>query len=102
MYGISDFEEEREGFRRIPEFYEVWNCAGLRVMENSFDNAHFSFVHRASFGDAGHPEPAKLEVTENDDGFLFRSEVPVVNPLAQKALLKMDSDRTVRHMNALW
>jgi phenylpropionate dioxygenase-like ring-hydroxylating dioxygenase large terminal subunit len=102
LYDIPDFEEEREGFRRIPEFYEVWHCAGLRVMENSFDNAHFSFVHRASFGDAAHPEPAKLEVTEYDDGFLFRSEVPVVNPPAQKELLKMDSDRTVRHMHARW
>ncbi|MBO6784696.1 MAG: Rieske (2Fe-2S) protein, partial [Alphaproteobacteria bacterium] len=26
-------------FRRIDEFYEVWAAPGLRIMENSFDNA---------------------------------------------------------------
>ena len=35
--------------RLIPQFYEPWHCSGLRVMENSFDNAHFSIVHAASF-----------------------------------------------------
>jgi phenylpropionate dioxygenase-like ring-hydroxylating dioxygenase large terminal subunit len=102
LFDIPDFEEEAEGFRRIDEFYEPWACAGLRVMENSFDNAHFAFVHRASFGDAGHPEPARLEVDEFEDGFLFRSEVPVRNPAAQKELLKMESDHTVRLMRARW
>lgn len=102
LFDIPDFEEEAEGCRRIDEFYETWQCAGLRVMENSFDNAHFAFVHRASFGDQGHPEPAKLEVEEYEDGFLFRSEVPVRNPALQKELLKMESDTTVRHMRARW
>jgi len=40
LFDIPDFEEEAEGFRRIDEFYEVWNCAGLRMMEAGFDNAH--------------------------------------------------------------
>jgi phenylpropionate dioxygenase-like ring-hydroxylating dioxygenase large terminal subunit len=102
LFELPHFEEEEEGLRRIPEFYEPWSCAGLRVMENSFDNAHFAFVHRASFGDAGHPEPAKLEIDEFPDGFLFRSEVPVVNPAAQKELLRMENDHTVRHMRARW
>ncbi|PZW46634.1 phenylpropionate dioxygenase-like ring-hydroxylating dioxygenase large terminal subunit [Humitalea rosea] len=102
LYPIPDFEEEAEGFRHIDEFYESWSCAGLRVMENSFDNAHFAFVHRASFGDQGHPEPAKVEIDEFADGFTFRSEVPVRNPEAQKVLLNMDSDTTVRSMNARW
>jgi phenylpropionate dioxygenase-like ring-hydroxylating dioxygenase large terminal subunit len=99
---IPDFEEEALGFRRIDEFYEVWNCAGLRLMENSFDNAHFSFVHRASFGDQGHPEPARLEIEEHDDGFLMITEVPVRNPEIQKKALNMDSDTTVRHMRGRW
>jgi phenylpropionate dioxygenase-like ring-hydroxylating dioxygenase large terminal subunit len=71
-------------------------------MENSFDNAHFAFVHRASFGDQGHPEPAKLEVEEYDDGFLFITEVPVRNPEIQKKVLRMESDTTVRHMRGRW
>lgn len=102
LFPIPDFEEEAEGFRRIDEFYEPWATSGLRVMENSFDNAHFAFVHRASFGDMGHPEPAKSEVEEFADGFVFRSEVPVVNPPMQKELLRMAEERTVRHMTARW
>jgi phenylpropionate dioxygenase-like ring-hydroxylating dioxygenase large terminal subunit len=71
-------------------------------MENSFDNAHFAFVHRASFGDQGHPEPAKLEIEEYDDGFLMITEVPVRNPEIQKKVLNMESDTTVRHMRGRW
>jgi phenylpropionate dioxygenase-like ring-hydroxylating dioxygenase large terminal subunit len=103
IVALPDFEEEREaGFRQIDEFYEVWNCAGLRVMENSFDNAHFSFVHRKSFGDQGHPVPAKLDIENTADGFLMLSSVPVRNPDIQRQLLHMESDRTVRHMRAHW
>jgi len=103
LYAIPEFEEPGEtGFRQIDEFYEVWDCAGLRVMENSFDNAHFSFVHRRSFGDQGHPVPAKLDIETLADGFLMLSSVPVKNPELQQKLLKMDSDRTVRHMRAHW
>lgn len=102
FFPIPDFEEEAEGFRRIDEFYEPWNCAGLRVMENSFDNAHFSFVHRASFGEQGHPEPAKLEIEEHPDGFLMLTEVPVRNPEIQKKVLQMESDETVRSMRGRW
>jgi phenylpropionate dioxygenase-like ring-hydroxylating dioxygenase large terminal subunit len=102
LFAIPDFEEEAEGFRRIDEFYEVWNCAGLRLMENSFDNAHFSFVHRASFGDQGHPEPAKLEIEEHRDGFLMITEVPVRNPEIQKKVLRMESSETVRSMRGRW
>lgn len=97
-------EAEDPGNRVIQQFYEPWATAGLRVMENSFDNAHFSFVHRASFGDEGHPEPARLEVEERADnlGFVMRSDVPVKNPEAQKKLLRMESEDTVRHMTATW
>ncbi len=103
LYPLPEFEEAAApGFRQIDQFYEVWQCAGLRLMENSFDNAHFSFVHRASFGDNGHPEPAKLDIEPYDDGFLMISAVPVINPDIQRKLLGIDSDRTVRHMRARW
>ena len=95
-------EAEDADYRLIQQFYEIWRCAGLRVMENSFDNAHFSFVHRKSFGDHGDPIPANLTIDEFDGGFVMRSDVPVINPEAQKELLQMDSDRTVRHMTATW
>ena len=103
LYALPDFEEaDQPGFRQIDQFYEVWECAGLRLMENSFDNAHFSFVHRASFGDRGHPEPATLEIENREDGFLMISSAPVVNPDVQRKLLSIDSGHTVRHMRARW
>ena len=103
LYALPEFEEAAtRGFRQIDQFYEAWECAGLRLMENSFDNAHFSFVHRGTFGDAGHPQPAKLEIDEYEDGFLMKSSVPVKNPEIQKSLLKIPTDDTVRHMRARW
>ncbi|ERS15525.1 Rieske 2Fe-2S domain-containing protein [Alloalcanivorax xenomutans] len=95
-------EADEPGYRVIHQFYEVWRTAGLRLMENSFDNAHFSFVHRESFGQFDKPIPAKLNIVEEDFGFRFETVAPVNNPPLQKKLLKMDSDTTERHMTSNW
>jgi len=89
-------------FRQIHEFYEVWHAAGLRVMENSFDNAHFSYVHAASFGINEEPEPAPLTLEDQPWGFVMRTVVPVKNPALQKANLKDAGDRTVRNNEKTW
>ena len=34
----------------------------MRALENSFDNAHFSFVHRAPFGVAASPKPSQYQI----------------------------------------
>jgi phenylpropionate dioxygenase-like ring-hydroxylating dioxygenase large terminal subunit len=102
LAGIPEFEEEARGFRRIPQFYERWNCAGLRLMENSFDNAHFAFTHKTSFGDMHKPVPASLNLTSADYGFLFETKVEVRNPEVQKKVLRMDTDTTIRHMRNKW
>lgn len=102
LAGIPEFEEEARGFRRIPQFYERWDCAGLRLMENSFDNAHFAFTHKASFGDMHKPVPASLTLTPTDYGFLFETKVEVRNPEVQKKVLRMDSETTIRHMRNKW
>ena len=48
---IPEFPEENSGkHRRIFQFYEEWKTSPVRMMENSFDNAHFSFVHKSNFG----------------------------------------------------
>ncbi|MCC5812099.1 MAG: aromatic ring-hydroxylating dioxygenase subunit alpha [Ectothiorhodospiraceae bacterium] len=100
---IPDMPESREpGYRCIHQFYEVWKTAGLRLMENSFDNAHFSFVHRESFGQSDNPIPAKLKIEELDFGFRFHTVAPVNNPAIQKKLLRMDSDTTERNMTSNW
>ena len=45
MLPLPDIPEAQDPrFRRIDQFYEVWQCASLRFLENAFDNAHFSFV----------------------------------------------------------
>lgn len=101
LTAIPDFEEaDAPGFRKIDQFYDVWNCAGLRLMENSFDMAHIAFVHRATFGDADSPKPADFTITKTNDGFIMDSEVPVVNRDLQKEILGMSEDTTVRTAQA--
>ena len=50
------------------------------MMENSFNNAHFAFIHKATFGDIIQPKPEKDEVIETDYGFVADSIVAVKNP----------------------
>lgn len=103
LAAIPDFEEAAmPGFRKIDQFYDIWDCAGLRLMENSFDMAHIAFVHRATFGDADSPKPAGFTITRTDDGFVMDSEVPVVNRDLQKEILGMMEDATVRSAQATW
>ncbi len=100
---IPDWPEETDpGYRRIDQFYEAWNCAGLRLMENSFDNAHIHFVHRNTFGDINNPDPPEPVIDRLDYGFVARSDVPVFNNEQQKQNLRDDSAFTIRHMTAHW
>jgi len=101
--GIPEIPEAGQpGFRQIDEFCEPWSCGALRVMENSFDNAHFSYVHRASFGDIQNPEPSEFTFTEYDWGFEAHSLVPVLNPDLQKKNLKVKGERTMRDNLRTW
>ncbi len=95
-------EADSPDFRLIQEFYEPWQCSGLRLMENSFDNAHFSFVHRATFGDHHNPMPASLELIDLVDGFRMKSVIPVANPPLQQQNLGIADPKTVRTMDAQW
>lgn len=103
LNAIPEFEEATApGFRKIDQFYDAWDCAGLRLMENSFDMAHIAFVHRATFGDADSPKPADFTITATGDGFIMDSQVPVVNRDLQKEILGMSEDTTVRTAQARW
>ena len=98
---IPDWPEETDpGYRRIDQFYEPWNCAGLRLMENSFDNAHIHFVHRNTFGDINNPDPPEPAIERLDYGFVARSDVPVYNNELQKKNLRDDGAFTIRHITA--
>ena len=71
---IPDIPEDRDrGYRRIHQFYDKWNTAALRLMENSFDNAHFSFVHKSTFGQLSQPKPEKYELVETDYDWTLNS-----------------------------
>lgn len=89
-------------YRLIPEFYERWNCAGLRVMENEFDLAHPTFVHTTTFGSEEHPIPDWTEITETEWGIHVRSVLGVVNPLLQQQNLKMEAQKTARTLDMDW
>lgn len=95
-------EADDPGNRLIPQFYELWHCSGLRVMENSFDNAHFSIVHADSFGVTEQPQPAKSEIVPLDLGLKVTATVPVVNPPAQQQILNIPDSLTVRQVESTW
>jgi phenylpropionate dioxygenase-like ring-hydroxylating dioxygenase large terminal subunit len=71
-------------------------------MENSFDNAHFSFVHQATFGDQHQPIPASIENTPLDYGLNVKTQVPVVNPPLQQKNLQIAEAYTLRTNNMTW
>ncbi len=95
-------EASDAGHRVIHEFYEPWNCAGLRVMENELDLAHPTFVHTTTFGSEEHPIPDSLAVEETDYGLKIRATLGVVNPELQQKNLQMDEGQTVRHLDMDW
>ncbi len=100
---IYDIPEETDlAFRRIPQFYHVWETAPLRLMENSFDNAHFSFVHRATFGQQSLPKPEKYEITETPEGFVAETIVPIANPPAAHRITGSTEPTTRREMKNFW
>ncbi|WOD41681.1 aromatic ring-hydroxylating dioxygenase subunit alpha [Nodosilinea sp. E11] len=95
-------EADGPGNRLIPQFYEPWQCSGLRVMENSFDNAHFSIVHAASFGVTDQPQPVRSELVPLDLGLKAYATVPVVNPPSQQKILNIPDSLTVREVESTW
>lgn len=90
-------------FRQIPQFYEVWQCAGLRLMENSFDNAHPHFVHSKTFGVEQEPVPPQPDSFEETEfGLRMRYVLPVFNSTLQQQNLNMTEGRTVRISEGTW
>jgi phenylpropionate dioxygenase-like ring-hydroxylating dioxygenase large terminal subunit len=100
---IPDMPEDNDpAYRRIDQFYDRWNCSSLRFMENSFDNAHFAFVHRATFGDAKQPKAEKYDLVETAFGFEAESIVPILNPPPAHRVTGTSEPITTRHMRNKW
>ncbi|KRQ94981.1 aromatic ring-hydroxylating oxygenase subunit alpha [Bradyrhizobium valentinum] len=95
-------EDSDPAYRRIFQFYDTWNTAALRLMENSFDNAHFAFVHKNTFGDIDQPRPEKYEIVETDYGFEAETLVTVKNPPTAAKISGTTEPYTKRHMRNKW
>ena len=95
-------EDDASGYRRIFQFYDRWKTAPLRFMENSFDNAHFSFVHKGTFGDTARPRPDRYEIEETQYGFYAASLVHIVNPPAAHQVTGTTDPTTTRDMRNHW
>lgn len=99
---IADIPEVPEfsdpAFRTIFQFYERWSTSPMRALENSFDNSHFSFVHRATFGVAASPKPSKYELIESDTGFYAETVIDAVNPEKFQRISGVKDAITQRHM----
>jgi phenylpropionate dioxygenase-like ring-hydroxylating dioxygenase large terminal subunit len=86
------------GWRTIFQFHEVWATSPLRALENSFDNSHFSFVHRATFGVAAQPKPSRYELVQQDGGFYAETVIDAANPEAYHRVSGSREPITQRHM----
>jgi phenylpropionate dioxygenase-like ring-hydroxylating dioxygenase large terminal subunit len=96
---IPDMPEfDAPGWRTIFQFYETWSTSPLRALENSFDNSHFSFVHRATFGVAAQPKPSKYELVQKDGGFHAETVIAANNPPAYQRVSGSREPLTQRHM----
>ena len=98
---IPEFDDP--AWRTIFQFYERWATSPLRALENSFDNAHFSFVHRATFGVAASPKPSRYELVERHDargavGFQAETLIDAANPPAYHAVSGSTAPITQRLM----
>jgi phenylpropionate dioxygenase-like ring-hydroxylating dioxygenase large terminal subunit len=91
-------EDGAPGYRRIFQFYEEWKTSPVRVMENSFDNSHFSYVHKANFGILNQPVPQKYELVETEFGFEGETMIPINNPPAGHRVTGTTTPTTTRHL----
>jgi phenylpropionate dioxygenase-like ring-hydroxylating dioxygenase large terminal subunit len=99
---LADIPEVPEfgapGWRTILQFHEVWATSPMRALENSFDNSHFSFVHRATFGVAAQPKPSRYELVEHEGGFHAETVVAATNPEKFRRISGVAEPITTRHM----
>ncbi|HZU63946.1 MAG TPA: aromatic ring-hydroxylating dioxygenase subunit alpha [Novosphingobium sp.] len=95
-------EDEDPAFRRIYQHYGRWECSALRLMENSFDQAHIAFVHKGTFGEIDRPRPTRYAIEETDEGFWAETEVRVANPPRAHRVTGDTGEWTVRTMRNAW
>lgn len=95
-------EDSDPAFRRIPQFYEAWRTSPVRLMENSFDNAHFSFVHKGTFGDMAQPKPGRYLIEDTDYGFYAEAVTHARNPPAAHRVTGCTTPTIDRMLRSRW
>ena len=103
LVALLDTPEEGDpAYRRIHQFDEAWNTGALRLMENSFDTAHFAFVHKGTFVQGDHPKPEKFSINETPYGFEAEAVVPINNPPESHRITGTTEPTTRRHFFNQW
>ena len=95
-------EDGQAGYRRIEQFSERWRCGALRLMENSFDAAHFPFVHRGTFGQFGKNKPEFFSLHETGYGFEAETRLVINNPPQAHRITGTTEPTTRRHFRNQW
>jgi phenylpropionate dioxygenase-like ring-hydroxylating dioxygenase large terminal subunit len=99
---MLEAEEEALGHRRIHQFDETWRTGALRMMENSFDTAHFAFVHAGTFGQGDQPKPERFALNETAYGFEAEVQLTINNPPASHRITGTTDPTTRRHFFNQW
>ena len=99
---LLDAAEEELGERRIHQFDETWNTGALRLMENSFDTAHFAFVHAGTFGQGHQPKPKHFQLDETPYGFEAQVVVEINNPPVSHRITGTTDPVTTRSFSNQW
>ncbi|MBL0420887.1 aromatic ring-hydroxylating dioxygenase subunit alpha [Ramlibacter sp. AW1] len=99
---LPEPEEESLGHRRIHQFDETWRTGALRMMENSFDTAHFAFVHVGTFGQGDQPKPKHFALEETTYGFEARVVLEINNPPVSHRITGSTEPTTTRTFSNQW
>ena len=100
---ILDIPEHADAtFRCIQQFDVTLRTGALRMMENSFDAAHFAFVHKGTFGQASQHKPEFFSLTETDFGFEAETKLTINNPPQSHRITGTTEPTTKRHFRNQW
>lgn len=91
-------EADNPDYLRFTMGPEIWDCSAGRAIENFIDNAHFSFVHRNTFGQESSATQGTEYAFEETDttmtmAFEYMAANPEGSPIADTSELKRKMHR---------
>ena len=100
MLPVWEPEASDPNYFRFTMGPEIWDCSAGRAIENFIDNAHFSFVHRNTFGKEENAEQGATYDFEVDDqkmimAFEYQAANPDDSPIANASELHRYMHRTL-------